>query len=148
MPVFGRIAYPVRAEVTKHVLPGSKRSQLPCGSIAAVGAIWETSKLRGLNITECLPTSKPHHGKSRLWSMREADLRGVWGRPMTSGEETGKGTRWDRRGWEPGIWRKICGDNIGNIPLAAGAEWQPAQTPETRLETEGQERQGDGRMSP
>jgi hypothetical protein len=49
------------------------------------------------------------------------------------GEETGKGTRWDRRDWEPGIWGKISGDNIGNIPLAAGAEWQPAETPETRL---------------
>ena len=36
----------------------------------------------------------------------------------------------------------------GTSHLAAGAEWQPAQTPETRLETEEQERQGDGRMSP
>ena len=63
-------------------------------------------------------------------------------------EETGKCTRWERRGWGPGIWGKICGDNIGNIPLAAGAEWQPAQALETRLQTEGQERQGDGRMSP
>jgi len=42
-----RIAYPVRAEVTKHVLPGSS---LSCpAKFAAVGAIWETSKLGGLN---------------------------------------------------------------------------------------------------
>src|ERR1700758_3418089 len=47
------------------------------------------------------------------------------------GEETGKCTRWDRRDWGPGIWGKSCGDNIGNIPLAAGAGWQPAKTPET-----------------
>ena len=38
------------------------------------------------------------------------------------GEETGKCTRWDRRAWGPGIWEKTCGDNIGNIPLAAGAD--------------------------
>ena len=29
LPVFGRIAYPVRAEVTKHVLPGSKSLSCP-----------------------------------------------------------------------------------------------------------------------
>ena len=45
----GRIAYPVRAEVTKHVLPGSKSLGRPAKA-AAVGAIWETSKLRGLNV--------------------------------------------------------------------------------------------------
>jgi hypothetical protein len=63
-------------------------------------------------------------------------------------EETGKRTRWDRRDCGPGIWGKICGDNVGNIRLAAGAEWQPAETPGTRLKTEGPERQRDGRMSP
>ena len=45
----GRIAYPVRAEVTKHVLPGSKSLGRPA-KFAAVGAIWETSKLGGLNV--------------------------------------------------------------------------------------------------
>lgn len=43
-----RIAYPVRAEVTKHVLPGSRSLSCPA-KFAAVGAIWETSKLGGLN---------------------------------------------------------------------------------------------------
>ena len=43
-----RIAYPVRAEATKHVLPGSTSLGRPAKS-AAVGAIWETSKLGGLN---------------------------------------------------------------------------------------------------
>src|SRR5215831_6227213 len=44
----GRIAYPVRVEATKHVLPGRKRLGHPVQA-AAVGAIWETSKLGGLN---------------------------------------------------------------------------------------------------
>jgi len=44
-----RIAYPVRAEATKHVLPGSTSLGRPA-KLAAVGAIWETSKLGGLNV--------------------------------------------------------------------------------------------------
>ena len=43
-----RIAYPVRAEATKHVLLGSKSLGRP-SKLAAVGAIWETSKLGAQN---------------------------------------------------------------------------------------------------
>jgi hypothetical protein len=33
LPVFGRLAYPVRAEVTKHVLPGSKSLGCPAADL-------------------------------------------------------------------------------------------------------------------
>jgi hypothetical protein len=50
LPVFGRIAYPVRAEATKHDKPGCKSLGCPAEIFAAVGATWEASKLGGLNI--------------------------------------------------------------------------------------------------
>src|SRR5216683_3096121 len=58
LPVFGRLAYPVRAEATKHVLPGCKSLGCPAARCAAVGTIWETSKLGGLNIKKCLQPRK------------------------------------------------------------------------------------------
>src|SRR6267378_5357201 len=54
LPVFGRIAYPVRAEATKHDKPGCKSLGCPVEKFAAVGATWEASKLGGLNIKKCL----------------------------------------------------------------------------------------------
>src|SRR5260370_41919662 len=54
LPVFGRLVYPVRAEVTKHVLPGCKSLGRPVAVCAAVGTIWEASKFGGLNIMEYL----------------------------------------------------------------------------------------------
>ena len=49
-----------------------------------------------------------------------------------------------------GVVGQASGERFAEITSGTShwAEWQPAQTPETRLETEGQERQGDGRMSP
>ena len=44
LPVVGRIAYPMRAEVTKHVLLGCKSLGRPAVEIAEVGAICEASK--------------------------------------------------------------------------------------------------------
>jgi hypothetical protein len=58
LPVFGRPAYPVRAEATKHVLPGCKSLGCPAALCAAVGTTWETSKLGGLNIKKCLQPRK------------------------------------------------------------------------------------------
>src|SRR5712692_5629346 len=58
LPVFGRLAYPVRAEATKHVLPGCKSLGRPVAVRAAVGTIWETSKFGGLNIMEYLQPRK------------------------------------------------------------------------------------------
>jgi hypothetical protein len=40
LPEFGRLAYPVRAEVTKHVLPGRKSPGCPAAVCAAVGTTW------------------------------------------------------------------------------------------------------------
>jgi len=69
----GRIAYPERAEVTKHDMPGGKSLGCPVGKLAAVGAIWEASKLRGLNITKCLQSrNKPAESRVR-GTKREAD---------------------------------------------------------------------------
>ncbi len=58
LPVFGRLVYPVRAEVTKHVLPGCKSLGRPVAVCAAVGTIWEASKFGGLNIMEYLQPRK------------------------------------------------------------------------------------------
>src|SRR5713226_1668414 len=58
-----RLAYPERAEATKHDMPGRKSLGCPAGKLAAVGAIWEASKLRGLNITKCLQPRKLTRGK-------------------------------------------------------------------------------------
>ena len=58
LPVFGRLVYPVRAEVTKHVLPGCKSLGRPVAVRAAVGTIWEASKFGGLNIMEYLQPRK------------------------------------------------------------------------------------------
>ena len=122
----------MRAEVTKHVLPGRKSLSCPaaiCSGRSDLGDE-QTQRLEHNGMSANLETSPRkiafvEHAGSR-------PKKGL-GKAVDIGEETGKGTRWDRRGWGPGIWGKICGDNIGNIPLAAGAEWQPAQTPETRL---------------
>jgi hypothetical protein len=58
LPVFGRLACPVRAEATKHVLPGCKSHGRPGAVCAAVGTIWVASKLGGLNIKEYLQPRK------------------------------------------------------------------------------------------
>jgi len=98
----GRIAYPVRAEVTKHAQPGCKSLGCPA-EFAAVGAIWEVSKLRGVNITECLPTSKLHRGKIAFAEETGSRPKKGLGKADDTEEETGKCTRWDRRDWRPRI---------------------------------------------
>jgi hypothetical protein len=64
LPVFGELACPVRAEVTKHALPGLKSLGCPAVLYAAVGTIWETSKLGGLNIKKYLQPRKLSREKS------------------------------------------------------------------------------------
>ena len=59
----GRIAYPVRAEATKHDKPGCKSLGCPAEKFAAVGATWEASKLGGLNIKKCLQPRELTRGK-------------------------------------------------------------------------------------
>src|SRR5262249_16659707 len=54
LPVFGRLAYPVCAEVTKHNRPGCRSPSCPAAVFAAVGTTRGASKLGGRNITEYL----------------------------------------------------------------------------------------------
>ena len=86
-----------------------------------MGTTWETSKLGGLNIKKCLQPRKvlPREvvfaesgGKPTHYFMGKAD---------DTEEETGKSTLWYRRGKGPSIQGKIRRDNVGKIPLAAGA---------------------------
>jgi hypothetical protein len=63
LPVFGRIACPVRAEATKHDKPGCKSLGCPAEIFAAVGATWEASKIGGLNIKKCLQPREIARGK-------------------------------------------------------------------------------------
>jgi hypothetical protein len=56
--LFGRQAYAMHAEVTKHVLLGRKSLSCPAAVCAGVGTIWEVSKLGGLNIKKCLQLRK------------------------------------------------------------------------------------------
>ena len=108
-----------------------------CTSSASTGLCggqWVTSvPTATLNMKKCLPISKTHHGEIAFVERAGSRPKKGLGKADDIEEETGKCTRWDRRDGGPGIWGKICGDNIGNILLAAGAEWQPAETPETRL---------------
>ena len=64
LPVFGRLAYPMRGEATNRVLLGRKSSGCPAGVFAAVGTIWGASKLGGRNITKCLQPRKSPRTKS------------------------------------------------------------------------------------
>jgi len=58
---------------------------------------------------------------SRMEAGSRPHLR--WGKADDTGEETGKRTRWDRRGTGSSIQGKIFRDNVGKLPWAAGAEY-------------------------
>src|ERR1700720_807002 len=64
LPVVGRLAYPMRGEVTNRVLLGRKGPGCPAGVFAAVGTIWGASKLGGRNITKYLQPRKSPRTKS------------------------------------------------------------------------------------
>jgi hypothetical protein len=66
LPEFGRLVYPVRAEATKHVLPGRKSPGCPEAVCAAVGTTWGASKLGGLNIKKYLPPRNYRPARSRF----------------------------------------------------------------------------------
>jgi hypothetical protein len=86
LPVFGRLAYPVRVEATKHDRPGRKIPGCPAAVFAAVGTIWGESKLGGRNIKEYLHPRNTDLREVviRGQNTREADPFFPWGRPMTS----------------------------------------------------------------
>jgi hypothetical protein len=64
LPVIGRLAYPMRGEVTNRVLLGRKSPGCPAGVFAAVGTIWGASKLGGRNIMKYLQPRKSPRTKS------------------------------------------------------------------------------------
>ena len=66
LPVVGRLAYPMRGEVTNRVLLGRKSPGCPAGVFAAVGTIWGASKLGGRNITKYLQPRKSSPARSRF----------------------------------------------------------------------------------
>jgi hypothetical protein len=111
----------VRAEATKHAMPGRKSLSCPEEVCAAVGAIWETSKQGGLNIKKCLQRRKTLRGKIVFAGEAGSRPTPLLGKADDIGEETGKRTRWDRRGKGPGIRGKIRRDNVGKVALVAGA---------------------------
>jgi hypothetical protein len=85
LPVFGRLAYPVRAEATKHDVPGRRSPGCPAAVIAAVGTIWGASKLGGRNVMKYLQPRNAYPREVVIrGQMREADPFVTWGRPMTS----------------------------------------------------------------
>ena len=114
----------MRVEVTKHDRPGRKSPGCAAPVHAAVGTIWGVSKLGGRNIKKYL--------QPRNTVPREVVIRGVeagsrphlrWGKADDTGEETGKSTRWNRRGTGSSIQGKILRDNVGKLPWAAGTAY-------------------------
>jgi hypothetical protein len=120
LPVVGRLAYPMRGEVTNRVLLGRKSPGCPAGVFAAVGTIWGASKLGGRNITKYLqPRKSPRTesfqagkcGKPTQFSFGE----GRWHRGRNRREHTVY-----RRGRGSSIQAQTVGDNVGRLPWAAG----------------------------
>jgi hypothetical protein len=79
-------------------MPGCKSLGCPVGKLAAVGAIWETSKLRGLNIKKCLQPRQLSRGKVAFADPTGSRPMSVLGKADDIGEESGKSTRWDPSG--------------------------------------------------
>ena len=94
LPVFGRLAYPMRGEATNRVLLGRKSPGCPAAVFAAVGTIWGASKLGGRNITKYL---QPRNATPReiviRGQTREADPTLDLGKADGAVEETGASTR-------------------------------------------------------
>src|SRR6516165_8666510 len=85
LPVFGRLAYPMRGEATNRVLLGRKSPSCPAVVLAAVGTIRGGSKLGGRNITKYLHPRKRSAARNRYSQMRRGKPTHIlpWGRPMT-----------------------------------------------------------------
>lgn len=79
------------------------------------------SKLGGLNIKKCLQRRKTLRGKIVFAGKAGSRPLPLLGKADDMGEETGKSTLWDRRGMGPDIRGKIRRDNVGKVPLVAGA---------------------------
>ena len=121
LPVFGRLAYPMRGEATNRVLLGRKSPGCPAAVFAAVGTIWGASKLGGRNITKYL---QPRNATPReiviRGQTREADPTLDLGKADGAVEETGASTRSTAGVWGPASKERFSVDNVGKLPWAAG----------------------------
>ena len=93
LPVFGRLAYPERAEATKHDVPGRRSPSCPAAVFAAVGTIRGASKLGGRNITKYLQPRKSSREKSLFAEQMRKPTRHHVGKADDTVEETGTSTR-------------------------------------------------------
>ena len=94
LPVFRRLAYPMRGEATNRVLLGRKSPGCPAGVFAAVGTIWGASKLGGRNITKYLqPRKSPPHEVVSSGISAGSRLTFPLGKADDTVEETGASTR-------------------------------------------------------
>ena len=90
---FGQLVDPVRAEATKHVLPGCQSLGRPAAVCAAVGTTGEASKIGGLNIKEYLQPRKLSPRKVVfVGSSGTADPNAFMGKADDAEEETIKCT--------------------------------------------------------
>ena len=96
--LYRRIAYPERAEVTKHDRPGRKSLGCPVGRLAAVGAIWETTQTQRPEHNEMSASSKTSPRKVAFAERNGKPTHSVLGKADDTGEETGTSTRWDPSG--------------------------------------------------
>jgi hypothetical protein len=112
LPEFGRIAYPVRAEATKHVLPGRKSPGCPEAVCAAVGTTWGARKLGGLNIKKYLPLRNYRPARSRL-------KRITSGKPTQASIGEGRRHRWKKQVYAlcgtAGVWDQTSKERYSEI---------------------------------
>jgi hypothetical protein len=71
-------------------MPGRKNLSCPAAIRAAVGTIWEMSKLGGLNIKECPQPRKTLRGKMVFAGEAGSRPRPLLGKADDTGEETGR----------------------------------------------------------
>src|SRR5262249_61720818 len=116
-------------------MPGRKSLGCSAGKLAAVGAIWETTQTQRPEHNEMSASSKTSPRKVAFAEPNGKPTHSVLGKADDIGEETGKSTRWDRRGRGPGIWGKIC--RIESEEPAGSRGWEePAENLGPRGRTE------------
>src|SRR5262244_654682 len=138
LPVFGRLAYPERAEATKHDVPGRRSPSCPAAVFAAVGTIRGASKLGGRNITKYLQPRKSSREKSLFAEQMRKPTHHHVGKADDTVEETGTSTR-----CAAGVGGPASKDRFSEQcrEAAVGSrDWlQPARTLRTRPKAEGGE---------
>ena len=127
LPVFRRLAYPMRGEATNRVLLGRKSPGCPAVVFAAVGTTWGASKLGGRNITKYLhPRKSPPH--EVVSSGIDAGSRPTFplGKADDTVEETGEGTRCTAGVGDPASkerFSEITSGSSRGHPWAAGTAY-------------------------